>query len=115
MEVWGLWYIVFNATFNNISVTKNVYHGGQFFLLVEETRVPRENHQPVTSHRQTLSHNVVPVWHLQTFLVLNICMNNAAGRHRDTSHHHVYITTLVIEFHTSGSGDVHCITLCNVC
>ena len=28
-------------------------------LLVEETGVPRENHQPVASHWQTLSHNVV--------------------------------------------------------
>jgi hypothetical protein len=28
-------------------------------LLVEETRVPGENHQPVASHWQTLSHNVV--------------------------------------------------------
>jgi hypothetical protein len=28
-------------------------------LLVEETRVPGENHQPVVSHWQTLSHNVV--------------------------------------------------------
>ena len=28
-------------------------------LLVEETRVPGENHQPVASHLQTLSHNVV--------------------------------------------------------
>jgi hypothetical protein len=28
-------------------------------LLVEETGVPGENHQPVTSHWQTLSHNVV--------------------------------------------------------
>jgi hypothetical protein len=27
--------------------------------LVEETGVPRENHRPVTSHWQTLSHNVV--------------------------------------------------------
>jgi hypothetical protein len=26
---------------------------------VEELGVPRENHQPVASHRQTLSHNVV--------------------------------------------------------
>ena len=40
--------MVFNATFNNISV-----------LLVEETGVPGENHRPVASHRQTLSHNVV--------------------------------------------------------
>ena len=27
--------------------------------MVEETGVPRENHQPDTSHWQTLSHNVV--------------------------------------------------------
>jgi hypothetical protein len=26
---------------------------------VEETRVPRENHQPAASHWQTLSHNVI--------------------------------------------------------
>jgi hypothetical protein len=26
---------------------------------MEETRVPRENHTPAASHRQTLSHNVV--------------------------------------------------------
>ena len=35
----------FNATFNNISVIS-----WQSVLFVEETRVPRENHQPVTSH-----------------------------------------------------------------
>jgi hypothetical protein len=28
-------------------------------LLVEETGVPRENHRPVASHWQTLSHNVI--------------------------------------------------------
>jgi hypothetical protein len=28
-------------------------------LLVEEIRIPRENHQPISSHWQTLSHNVV--------------------------------------------------------
>jgi hypothetical protein len=39
---------MFKATFNNISV-----------LLVEETGVAEENHQPVASHWQTLSHNVV--------------------------------------------------------
>ena len=27
--------------------------------MVEETRVPGENHQPAASHWQTLSHNVV--------------------------------------------------------
>jgi hypothetical protein len=29
------------------------------FLLVKETRVPRENHRPVTSHWQSLSNKVV--------------------------------------------------------
>jgi hypothetical protein len=40
--------MVFNATFNNISV-----------LLVKETAVSGENPRPVTSHGHTLSHNVV--------------------------------------------------------
>jgi hypothetical protein len=35
-----------------------LYHGGQF-LLMEETGVPVENHRPVASNWQTLSHNVV--------------------------------------------------------
>jgi hypothetical protein len=43
--------MVYNATFNNISVIS-----WQSVLLVEETR---ENHQTVASHWQTLSHNVV--------------------------------------------------------
>ena len=46
--------MVFNATFNNISVIS-----WQAVLLVEETRVPTENPQPAASHRQTYSHNVV--------------------------------------------------------
>jgi len=45
--------MVFNATFNNISVIS-----WRSVLLVEETRVPAENRRPVTSHWQTLSHNV---------------------------------------------------------
>jgi len=43
-----------NATFNNISVIS----WRSDFLLVEETGVPGENHRPVASHWQTLSHNV---------------------------------------------------------
>jgi len=46
--------MVFNVTFNIISVIS-----WQSVLLVEETRVPRENHPPVASHWQTLSHDVV--------------------------------------------------------
>ena len=48
--------MVFNATFNKISATGILWWS---VLLVEESGVPEENHQPVTSHWQTLSHNVV--------------------------------------------------------
>jgi hypothetical protein len=46
--------MVFNTTFNNISVIP-----WRSALFVEETGVPEENHRPVASHRQTLSQNVV--------------------------------------------------------
>ena len=42
---WLVWFMVFNATFNNISVIT-----WRSVLLVEETGVPRENHRPVASH-----------------------------------------------------------------
>jgi hypothetical protein len=45
--------MVFNATFNNISVISR-----QPVLLVEETGVPEENHWSVASHWQTWSYNV---------------------------------------------------------
>jgi len=43
----GVRVMVFNATFNNITVTCISW---QSVLLVEETGVPSENHRPVTSH-----------------------------------------------------------------
>jgi hypothetical protein len=46
--------MVFNATFNNISVIS-----WRSVLLVEETGGPGENHWAVASHWQTLSNNVV--------------------------------------------------------
>jgi len=49
-----VWFMMFNTTFNNISVIS-----WWSVLLVEETGVPGENHRPVVSHWQTLSHNVV--------------------------------------------------------
>jgi len=42
--------MVFNATFNNISVIS-----WRSVLLVEETRGPGENHRPVASHWQTIT------------------------------------------------------------
>ena len=49
-----VWLMVIHATFKNISVISWLS-----VLLVEETGVPRENHRPVASHWQTLSHNVI--------------------------------------------------------
>ena len=46
--------MVFNATFNNISVIL-----WRSVLLVEETGIPRENHRPAERHWQTLSRNAV--------------------------------------------------------
>jgi hypothetical protein len=46
--------VVLYAPYNNISVIS-----WQSVLLVEESGVPGENHQPDASHRQTLSNNVV--------------------------------------------------------
>ena len=43
-----VWFMAFNATFNNISVIS-----WRTVLLVEETRVPGENHRTVASRRQT--------------------------------------------------------------
>jgi hypothetical protein len=43
--VGSVWFMVFKATFNNISVIS-----WQSVLLMEKTRVPRENHEHVASH-----------------------------------------------------------------
>jgi hypothetical protein len=49
-----VWFMVFNATVNNISVIS-----WQSVLLVEETSVPGENHRPVASQWQAFSNNIV--------------------------------------------------------
>ena len=45
VDGWYGWYMVFNATFNNISVIS-----WRSVLLVEEIAVPGGNHRHVTSH-----------------------------------------------------------------
>ena len=50
--------MVFNATFNNISVTSLFCRS---VLFVKESEVPGENHQSVASDWQTLSHNGVSI------------------------------------------------------
>jgi hypothetical protein len=51
---WLVEFMVFNDTFNNISVISC-----RSVLLVEETGVPRENHWPAASHWHTLSHTII--------------------------------------------------------
>ena len=51
---WLVWFMVFNATFNNISVIL-----WRSVLLVEEAGVPGKKQEPVASHWQTVSHNTV--------------------------------------------------------
>jgi len=60
--------MVFNATSNNIS-----FISWQSVLMVEETGGSGENHRSVTSHLQTLSHNVV---HL---VLIEIRIHNFSG------------------------------------
>jgi hypothetical protein len=64
--------MVFNATFNNISVIS-----WRSVLLVEETGGPEENHWPVASHWQTLSHNVV---HLALIVIMGFFIKKYMAR-----------------------------------
>ena len=57
MQGLGIRVIVFNATVNNISDILL-----QLVLLVEETGVHEENHQPVANKWQALSHSVDRVY-----------------------------------------------------
>jgi hypothetical protein len=57
--------MVFNATFNNISVIL-----WWSVLLVEETGVPGKNHRAAASHLQTLSHNIISNIKILSFLFL---------------------------------------------
>jgi hypothetical protein len=50
-----VWFMVFNATFNNISVISWLS-----VLLVEETGVSGENHRQVTTHRHEQDSNSQP-------------------------------------------------------
>ena len=61
---WYIWFvclIVFNATFNNVSVIL-----WWSVLLVED---PGENHRPVSNHWQTLSQNVVHLALIEIYYV----------------------------------------------
>jgi hypothetical protein len=91
--------MVFNTTFNNIPVIS-----WRSVLLVEETRVPGENHRPVANHRQTLSHIMLYRVHLawvgfelSTFVVivdLSVFLRIKCNPH--SSRLPIYICTVLI-------------------
>ena len=64
-------FMVFNATFNNISVIFRssvifllpLFISWQSVLLVKDTGQPGENHQHIASYQHTFSHNVVSSKH----------------------------------------------------
>ena len=58
-------FMVFNATFNNISVIS-----WRSVLLVEETGIPGENHRPVARNWQTLSHLTMNGVQTHNFVVI---------------------------------------------
>ena len=54
MDIVWFGFMMLNTTFKNISVIS-----WRSVLLVKETEGPGENYRPVSSHWQTLSHNIV--------------------------------------------------------
>jgi hypothetical protein len=66
--------MVFNAAFNNISVIS-----WRSVLLVEESGVPGENHRPVTSHWQTLSHTITSTAAPRSVNITNMFSSKYSG------------------------------------
>jgi hypothetical protein len=84
-------FMVFNTTFNNISVIS-----WQSVLSVEETEVPRENHWPAASHWQTLPHNVVSsTWAGFKFTMLVVIDTDCIGSCKPNYH---TMTTMTAPF-----------------
>ena len=81
------WFMMFNATFNNIVIILWLS-----VLLMEETG---ENHWPVTSNWQTLSHNVVEYtspWVIFELTMLEVIGTDYTGSCK--SNYHIFTTTM---------------------
>jgi len=93
-------FMVFNATFNNISVIS-----WQSVLFVEETRGPGENHRPVASHWQTLSHNVTYILPWSRFkLTTSVVICTDCTGSCKTKYH----TITAMSAHQEQVDQVHC-------
>ena len=73
--------MVFNATFNNISVIS-----WWSVLLVLETGGPGENRQHVTSHWQTLLHNIVHLALIEIELTTSVVIGTDIGSCKSNYH-----------------------------
>jgi hypothetical protein len=99
LGLFGLvWCIVFNATFNNISVIS-----WRSALLVEETGVPGESHRSVASHWQNLSHNAVEYnspwtgFELTTLVVIGIdCTCSCKSNYHDHDYNGPHVLSFLV-------------------
>ena len=100
LTISGFWFVLWclaNVTFNNIAVIS-----WRSVLLVEETGIPRENHWPVASHWETLSHNVLSrykytsPWTGFELTTLVVIGTDCTGSCK--SNYHTITTTTVLTF-----------------
>ena len=87
--MYHFWFMVFNTTFNNISVI-----WWQSVLLMEETGIPGDNNQPVASHWQTLSHNVSSTPHRVGFELTTLVVIGTNDIGSCKSNYHSIMTTM---------------------
>ena len=88
----GVRVMVFKDTFNNISVIS-----WRSVLLVEETRVPVENHRPAVSHLKTLSHKLCCIEYISScagfeLTTLEVINTDCIGSCK--SNYHIITTTM---------------------
>jgi hypothetical protein len=81
-----------NTAFNNISVIS-----WRSVLLVEETGIPVENHRPVASHWQTLSHSVVSSTPWTGFELTMLVMTGIDCIGSCKSNYHTITTTMATD------------------